>query len=486
VSVLDDVRSCVARAPDAIAVQDGELRLSYLELAGYAAGLGGRLTRRGIGSDDVVAVYADRSAELVVAELAVLLAGAAYLPLDLAHPTARISELLALSAAAAVITTGPLSSDEALRGHDLEVVDLTELSPEPPVVIAAQAKPDDASLCYVIYTSGSTGRPKGVAVSHGGLANLMRWHRRAYRLGPHDRTTLLSSPGFDVSVWDTWHTLSAGGTLVVPPAQVRTSPSALVAWLADEQITVSHLPTPLAEAVLDERWPSRTALRLLHAGDSAFQRDVPPGLPFSLVNVYGPAECTVAVTTASLLPGGPVPPPIGFPIDGVRCYVLDGLDPVRDGEPGEMCLAGQCVARGYLGDPAATARSFVPDITVPGQRMYRTGDRVRRRADGSFEYLGRLDDQVKIRGYRIEPGEVAAMLRRHPAVRESFVAAERSGSADPRLIGYVAAEAARGETSRSTSSAGKPADRTATSGHSAHSPGTSSTCVGVIQPGSPR
>ncbi|MGD0243441.1 MAG: amino acid adenylation domain-containing protein [Streptosporangiaceae bacterium] len=441
-TVFDHVRSCVARAPDAIAVQDGELRLSYLKLAGYAVGLAGRLTRRGIGSDDVVAVYAGRSAELVVAELAVLVAGAAYLPLDPAHPTARISELLALSGAVAVITTGPLSSDKALRGHDLEVVDLTEAPPE---ASAIPARPDDASLGYVIYTSGSTGRPKGVAVSHGSLTNLMRWHQKTYRLSPQDRTTLLSSPGFDVSVWDTWPTLSAGGTLVVPPARVRTSPSGLVAWLADEQITVTHLPTPLAEAVLDERWPSHTALRLVHAGGSAFQRDVPPGLPFSLINVYGPAECTVAVTTAALLPDSPVPPPIGFPIDGVRCYVLDGLEAVPDGEPGEMCLAGACVARGYLGDPAATARSFVPDITVPGQRMYRTGDQVRRRTDGSFEYLGRLDDQVKIRGFRIEPGEVAAVLRQHPAVRESFVAAERSGSADPRLIGYVAAEATPAE-----------------------------------------
>ena len=235
------------------------------------------------------------------------------------------------------------------------------------------------------------------------------------------------------------------GTLVVPPAEVRASPSDLVAWLADEQITAAFLPTPLAEAVLDERWPSHTVLRMMHTGGSALQRGVPPGLPFTLVNLYGPAECTVGVTTTPVLPGGPVPPPIGVPIDGVRCYVLDGLEPVPDGEPGEMCLAGACVARGYLGDPAGTARSFVPDIAVPGRRMYRTGDKVRRRADGSFEYLGRLDDQVKIRGFRIEPGEVAAVLRQHPAVRESFVAAERSGPADPRLIGYVAAGATPAE-----------------------------------------
>ncbi|HEY1618862.1 MAG TPA: amino acid adenylation domain-containing protein, partial [Streptosporangiaceae bacterium] len=234
-------------------------------------------------------------------------------------------------------------------------------------------------------------------------------------------------------------------TLVVPPAHVRASPRELVGWLADEQITASFLPTPLAEAVLAEQWPAHTALRRMHTGGSAMQRGMPPGLPFTLINLYGPAECTVGATSATVVPGGPVPPPIGFPLAGVRCYVLDGLEQVPDGEAGELCLAGPCVARGYLGDPVATAGVFVPDIVAAGQRMYRTGDKVRRRADGSLEYLGRLDDQVKIRGFRIEPGEVAAVLRQHPAVREAFVAAQRSGAADPRLIGYVAADATPAE-----------------------------------------
>jgi amino acid adenylation domain-containing protein len=440
--VLDDIRSCVAREPDAIAVQDDELRLTYLELARHASGLAAGLIRRGIGPDDVVAVYADRSAELVVAELSVLLAGAAYLPLDPAHPAARTGELLALSGAAAVISTGPLSSDDALRDSDLVIVDLNEVPAGPlawPVDLA------DATLAYVIFTSGSTGRPKGVAISHGNLASLIRWRQQAYPMGPRDRAMLMSSPGFDASVWDTWPILAVGGTLVIPPAEVRTSPAALVTWLADEQITSTLQPTPLAEALLDAEWPTSAALRVLHTGGSALMRGVPGGLPFTLVNLYGPTECTVAVTSTPVLAGGPVPPPIGFPVEGVRCYVLDGLDPVPDGEAGEMCLAGACVARGYLGDPATTARSFVPDITVPGQRMYRTGDKVRRGTDGSFEYLGRFDEQVKIRGFRIEPGEVAAVLRQHPAIRESFVAAERSGPADPRLIGYVAAEATSAE-----------------------------------------
>ena len=433
--VLNEFHARVAEAPDAVAVQDGDLRLTYRSLAAHASDLAIKLTERGVGQDSVVAVYANRSAELVVAELAVLLAGAAYLPLDPAQPAARIGQLLELSGAATVLSTAPLVSGGASLGDDVLVVDLTK---EPlDATILAPPRLNGAALAYVIYTSGSTGRPKGVAVTHASLANLMRWHHKTYRTRREDRSTLLASPGFDVSVQDIWFTLTAGATLVVPPAEVRTSPPALAAWLADEQITVTFLPTPLAEAILDETWPAHTVLRFLHTGGSAMQRGVPEGLSFPVINLYGPTEATVKVTACEVLPGGPLPPPIGVPVDGVRCYVLDGLDPVPDGEAGEMYLAGDCVARGYLGDPASTAAAFVPDINVPGQRMYRTGDKVRRRPDGVFEYIGRYDDQAKIRGFRIEPGEIATVLKQHPAVRDAFVAVEHSGRPDARLVAYV-------------------------------------------------
>ncbi|MFH9355450.1 amino acid adenylation domain-containing protein [Kitasatospora sp. NPDC017646] len=433
--VLNEFHARLAEAPDAIAVQDGDRRLTYRSLAAHASALATELNQRGAGQDSVVAVYADRSAELVVAELAVLLAGAAYLPLDPAHPAARIRQLLDVSGAVAVLSTETLVSGGAPLGDDVLVVDLTK---EPShATVLAPPRLTGAELAYVIYTSGSTGQPKGVAVTHASLANLMHWHHRTYRTRREDRSTLLASPGFDVSVQDIWFTLTAGATLVVPPAEVRTSPPALAAWLADEQITVTFLPTPLAEAVLDETWPAHTVLRFLHTGGSAMQRGVPDGLPFTVINLYGPTEATVKVTAGEVVAGGPVPPPIGVPVDGVRCYVLDGLDPVPDGEAGELCLAGACVARGYLNDPAATAAAFVPDIATPGQRMYRTGDKVRRRPDGVFEYIGRYDDQAKIRGFRIEPGEVATVLKQHPGVRDAFVAVEHSGRPDARLVGYV-------------------------------------------------
>ena len=198
--VLDDFLSRVVAARDGIAVQDGSLRLTYLELARHASGLAARLARRGVGPDDVVAVYADRSAELVVAELAVLLAGAAYLPLDPAHPAARTRELLALSGAAALVSTGPLLSGGPPLCDDPEIVDLAQEPSEP---AASWVRPDDAALAYVIFTSGSTGRPKEVGVSHGSLANLMSWREVAYRLGPRDRTTPRKLRGFTIKGYKT-------------------------------------------------------------------------------------------------------------------------------------------------------------------------------------------------------------------------------------------------------------------------------------------
>ena len=290
-----------------------------------------------------------------------LLAGAAYLPLDPAHPAARTSELLALSGAAAVVSTGPLLSGGAPLGDDPEVVDLSEAPSGP---LAAPARPDDATLAYVIFTSGSTGLPKGVAVSHGSLANLMRWHQRglpARSAGPDDAA---GQPGFRrVGLGHLAHPgrrRDAGGA-ARGGAHLAARP---VAWLADERITVAFLPTPLAEAVLDETWPARTRAAA-HCTPAARRCSAAcrPACRSTLVNVYGPAECTVGVTTATVLPGRPgAATDRGSRSTACAATCSTALTPVPDGEPGEMCLAGACVARGYLGDPAATARSFVPDI----------------------------------------------------------------------------------------------------------------------------
>jgi amino acid adenylation domain-containing protein len=366
----------------------------------------------------------------------VLMTGAAFLPLDPGYPRHRIGELLASSGAAAVLTTSALAAGlPPFAGPVLLVDRPADPSDQLPPCPTAPVRPD--SLAYVIYTSGSTGRPKGVQATHGGLANLTGWLRAAYRLGPGERSTLIASPTFDASVWEIWPALATGGTIVVPPDDVRLAPRDLAQWLAAQRITWTFLPTPLAEAMLDETWPHGTALRYLVTGGDAIRRTTPAGLPFTFVNHYGPTETTVIVTHTPVPPGGPARPPIGRPLGGIRAYVLAGLDRVPVGVPGELCIGGAGVTRGYLGDPAATAAAFVPDPWQPGQRMYRTGDRVRWLADGRLEFLGRTDDQVKIRGFRIEPGEIAATLRQHPEVSDAVVVARPDAADRPRLAGYA-------------------------------------------------
>ncbi|HEY7076991.1 MAG TPA: condensation domain-containing protein [Solirubrobacteraceae bacterium] len=383
---------------DAIAVVDGDRRLTYTQLHRRANALAYRLH----GAGPFVAIALGRSAELVVAALAVLKAGAAYAPLDPGAPPAR---------------------------RRLVLDDLGD-----PVVIEqvgdeeADAPPSgEGDLAYVIHTSGSTGRPKGVQIEHRSLANLVAWHNRAYGLEPGDRTTLLAAPSFDASVWELWPTLVAGATLHVVRDPVGLGPDGLRASLARNGITVSFLPTPLAEAVLAGPWPAGLKLRALLTGGDTLRR-VPDGpLPFRLVNHYGPTEATVVATAGDVIGGER--PSIGAPIANTRAYVLDRHGrPAPIGVPGELYLAGAGLARGYLNDPELTARSFVD----AGERLYRTGDRVRRRPDGTLEFLGRLDRQVKVRGQRIELGEVEHALASHPGVT-SAVALLR----EDELVAYV-------------------------------------------------
>ena len=420
-----------ARAPEALAVADGPSRLTYGELAERAHGLARRLIELGVGPESVVALLADRSAETVVGAVAVLLAGGAYLPLDPASPPDRLDFLLEDSGAVAVLRR------EGETGASLSLTPLKSLksfgSFDPP-------RASGTGLAYVIYTSGSTGRPKGVEIPHAGLAHLIAWHLRAYGIGPEDRATLLASPAFDASVWETWPSLAAGASLHVPDAETRGTPERLLAWLAAERITVAFLPTPLAEAVLDLAPPPGLALRFLLTGGDRLCRVPPADLPFVLVNHYGPTENTVVTTAVPVGPGSLAPPPIGRPIAGTRVWIADrDLRRVPVGVPGELLAAGCGLARGYRGRPDLTAERFLPDPwpPEPGGRLYRTGDVARWRTDGQIEFLGRRDHQVKIRGYRIELGEIEAVLAGHPAVRAAVVVARAAPAGDKRLVAYT-------------------------------------------------
>jgi amino acid adenylation domain-containing protein len=432
------------RRPDALAVAAGARRLSYGELEARSNRLSHHLRSLGVGLESRVAIFMERTPERVVAVLAVLKAGGAYVSLDTAHPRERLAFQIADAGSPVVLTQEDLA---AL----LPAVSIPVLSPDddwPGIAGREDAPPESGpahritpqSLAYVIYTSGSTGTPKGVEIPHAGLANLVAWHRDLYGVEPGDRATLVANPAFDASVWEVWPYLTAGASLHIPEEAVRLAPKALAEWSAREGITLSFLPTPLAEAMLDEDLPPGLALRALLVGGDRLHRGPVPGAGFRLMNHYGPSESSVVATMEPLEAVAPLEavPAIGRPIANTRVYAVDpNGEPVPVGVPGELCVAGAGLARGYLGRPDLTAERFVPDpfSPLPGERMYRTGDLVRRRLTGSLDFLGRLDHQVKVRGLRIELGEIEAVLGRHPAVREAAVLL-REG----RLVAYLAGE----------------------------------------------
>ena len=339
--------------------------------------------------------------------------------------------------AAAVVTQGSLAGALPATGAAIVSVDAREVV-RAPKRRAKQAPASPQSLAYVIYTSGSTGQPKGVEITHASLCNLIGWHQRAYEISPSDRATQIAGPAFDASVWELWPYLTAGASVHLPDEATRLNPSALVRWLVAERITVSFLPTPLAEAALRESWPKSTALRVLLTGGDRLNQRPAQKLPFRLINHYGPTENTVVSTCAEVQLATRGAPPIGRPLPNTRAYVVDArLQPVPVGVPGELLVGGVQLAAGYWKRPELTEEKFVPDPFTPGGRLYRTGDLVRYRADGNIEFLGRIDTQVKVRGFRIELGEIESGLGSHPAVKETVVLAREDTPGEKRLVAYV-------------------------------------------------
>jgi amino acid adenylation domain-containing protein len=436
-----------AAAPWAVAVAVGAASLTYCELAIRAAALARELRTLGAGPDVPVGLHAGRSLELVVGALAVLWAGGAYVPLDPSYPDERLAFIVRESGMPVLLTRTVESAAAPSWTGGARVIRLDAGAPLPTESLPEPLAVPPEALAYVIYTSGSTGRPKGVKVSRAGLLALVRWHLRAWEVSPRDRATLIASPAFDASVWEVWPYLAAGASLHVPDEETRLTPDRLLAWLAAEGITLSFLPTPLAEQVLEQaerELPPGLALRALLTGGDRLQRPPRRPLPFQLGNHYGPTESSVVTTwtTVAPVPEGeaPRPPAIGRPVDGTRTYVLDPrLGQAALGIPGELAVAGAGLARGYLGRPDLTAERFVPDPFAghPGERMYRTGDLARHLPGGEIEFLGRLDTQVKVRGFRIELGEIESVLARHPQVREAVAVARDDGGAGRRLVAYV-------------------------------------------------
>jgi amino acid adenylation domain-containing protein len=434
---IERIAAQAAAQPGAMAVASPSGAITFAELEAASNRLARELRARGVELETAAGLFTDRSPAFVIGALAILKAGGAYVPLDPAGPPQRLAGILRDSGApvlvshawkAASLPSGPW----ATLDMDIERGAIDARPSEPPAY-----RHSGESLAYVVYTSGATGAPKGVEVTHGNLAHLMEWHRREYAVTPRDRASQLAGLGFDAAVWEIWCNLGAGATVVMIDDESRISAEALRDWLVREQITISFAPTLMAENLLDAEWPKNTALRKLLTGADTLRRYPGRGLPFDLINHYGPTECTVLVA-CGLVPAGEQraePPTIGRPIEGIEIHIVDeNLDAAAPGEPGELCVAGPQVARGYRGLPQATAEKFA---AWGGGRIYRTGDRARFLPNGELAFLGRLDRQIKIRGYRIEPDEVAAQLNRHPAIRQCAVAAPADVSGEPALTAYV-------------------------------------------------
>ena len=424
--------------PGALALASATARYTYGEMNAAANRLAARLQQHGVRPETRVPVLLDRSAEMIVALLAVMKAGGAYVPLDPSLPDARIDFAIDETAAPVVVTHSSLAGRVRAAGAAVLAVDaaLRDRS-GPPDNLTAPVTP--ANLAYVIYTSGSTGQPKGVEVTHHGLLNLIAWHNAAYGVTAADRATQLAGVGFDASVWEIWPYLCAGASLHVPAAATILAPDELWAYLQREAITLAFLPTPLAEMALRSAVPPRLALRALLTGGDRLDRGADAQWPFALVNHYGPTENSVVATAGIVHPGAPGAPPIGRGIDNVSVHVVDALlRPVPVNVAGELYIGGKSLARGYQFRPDLTAERFIPDPfgTVPGARLYRTGDIVRRLPSGDLDFIGRNDHQVKVRGFRIETGEIERVLKTHPGVGDAVVVVRRDDG-DARLAGYV-------------------------------------------------
>ncbi|WP_433665345.1 non-ribosomal peptide synthase/polyketide synthase [Nocardia sp. CA-128927] len=442
VTLVELLHAQVLRTPDAVAVTCGDTEISYRELDARAGRLARALVSRGVGPDAVVAVALPRSADLIVALLAVLKAGGGYLPIDPGYPSDRLAFILTDAAPVVVVTdsvTANLLPDTAIPHIYPDTPDVDGL--DRVVVVAPR------NLAYVIYTSGSTGVPKGVGITHRNVVSLVA---SAWSTSPDDRVLTHSSIAFDASTYEIWPALCGGATLVVAGEQ-RSDLVEIAQLVQTRAVTKMFATPPLMLALADhvESLPDNPlqTLRRVLVGGAEVTAPVVRKLGAAcagvqIVNGYGPTETTVCVTDYDVLDEVDGAVPIGAPVANTRVFVLDSwLAPVPVGVAGELYVAGAQLARGYRGRAGLTAARFVADPFDPsGGRLYRTGDVVRWNAAGQLEFVGRVDDQVKIRGFRVEPGEVETVLAQHPSVSQAVVVVRDTDTGGKQLIGYVVAD----------------------------------------------
>ncbi len=453
------VEQTVLRLPQSTAVIHDDQQLTYRQLNERANQLAHYLRLQGAGPDQLIGVCLERSCDLIIALLAILKAGSAYLPLDLSYPTARLGYMLNQAQAPLLLTQTRYQA--TLPKTDARVICLDEIGRQlealPTQNLTSTTQPEH--LAYLIYTSGSTGQPKGVAMPHRSLANLLQWQLRSSHAGAGSRTLQFTPVSFDVSFQEIFGTFCSGGTLVLIDEVCRKDPFKLLQYIGNQHIERLFLPfvalRQLAEAGAIQGSAPQRLTEVITAGE---QLRITPeivrwfeAMPrCSLHNHYGPSE--THVVTALQLTGNPrdwpALPSIGYPIDQVQAYLLDtDKQPVAAGEVGELYFGGSCLAKGYLHRPEITSERFISNPFSPG-RLYRTGDLGRRLPTGEIEDLGRLDQQVKIRGYRIEPAEIEAQLEDHCEIQEAIVIAKTETDGTSYLVGYLLTDNDQTVTSR--------------------------------------
>lgn len=444
----------VQNAPDRIAVSARDVELSYGELDARANRVANRLKVLGVGPDGLVGLCVDRTPEMIIGMLGILKAGGAYVPMDPRYPDKRIRLLLAESAVSVVVTEARvatvLENCGATRVFIDEGVDEIEEQPVSPPIVTCH----DRNLAYAIFTSGSTGVPKGVLIEHRNVVRLFEQTDHWFGFNEHDVWTMFHSLGFDFSVWEIWGALLYGGRLVIVPYETARSPGDFDTLIRDAGITVlNQTPSAFRRLIAAERskdGPAALPLRvIILGGENLGLNMLRPWLAHYgdqepvLVNMYGITEATVHATykriTKEDLEHSHLSP-VGVPIPDMEIHLLDAAgQPVPDGIPGEMYIAGPGLARGYLNRPELTAERFVASgQDQPGLgRLYRSGDRALRGSDGELYYLGRSDEQIKVSGYRIEPQEIELCLTRHPRVTAAAVSAHKYADGDVRIVAYV-------------------------------------------------
>jgi amino acid adenylation domain-containing protein len=449
------------RTPDALAVVCGDARLTYGELERSANRLAHRLSDAGVRRGDRVGIALERSPEMVVALLAVLKSGAAYVPVDPEYPAERVAYMLEDSGVELLLSSGRLD----LPPHSARVLDLDD----PRLLDGASAERPGSGvggsdLAYVIYTSGSTGHPKGAMLNQQAAANQMLWLQETLRLTAGDRVFQKTAFSFDASVWEFYAPLLAGATLVLARPGGHRDPEYLIRTMREHGVTILQVVPSLLRALLEQGGlESCRSLRMVFCGAESLVPDLVDlffrSSDADLINVYGPAETAIQVTSWHCRPGQDSVP-IGRPLSNSRLFIATrGFEPAPTGVPGELLIGGRQVCRGYLGAPALTAEKFVPDpfSASPGARLYRTGDRGRVLPDGLLEFLGRIDNQVKVRGFRIELGEIESVLTQAPGVARAVVLTRGEHGdqlaacivAEPADVADIAAEAVDAASLRS-------------------------------------